>query len=76
VTLVETQSPDEDVARLQRAIDVIKSFPGEDQVFMNICNVTGKVCVEMTGIGVAYCPELRLQLTGTLGENSLRYEEN
>jgi DNA polymerase III alpha subunit len=76
VILVETENPDEDIARLERAIDVLKSYPGDDRVLLNICNSAGKVCIEMTGMGVAYCPELRLQLTGTLGDEALKFEEN
>ena len=74
VILVETENPDEDIARLRRAIDVLRSFPGDDQVLLNICSGTSKVSVEMTGVGVSYCPELRLQLTGALGRDALRFE--
>ncbi len=76
VIMVETENPDEDIARLERAIDVLKSYPGDDRVLLNICNGAGKVCIEMTGMGVAYCPDLRLQLTGTLGDEALKFEEN
>ena len=75
VTLVETESPPEDLARLQRTIEVLKSFPGADPVVLNISNGAGKVCMEIPGVAVCYCPELRLQLAGTLGEAAVMFEE-
>lgn len=76
ITLVETGKPQEDITRLQRAMEILKAFPGQDPVLVSINSGVGKVCLEMTGIGVTCCPELRMQLGEVLGGGYLKFAED
>jgi DNA polymerase III subunit alpha len=76
ITLVETEKPQEDIGRLQRVMEILQAFPGQDPVLFSINSNAGKVCLEMTGVGVTCSPELRLQLVGLLGGESLKFAED
>ncbi|MBA7678615.1 DNA polymerase III subunit alpha [subsurface metagenome] len=71
-----TQSSDEagDTARLQKVIDTLKEFPGQDEVSLSIANEAKVINLKLSNLSINYCPELHERLIGLVGEEGVRVE--
>ncbi len=71
------QTADEagDVARLRQLFDVLRDFPGEDEVCLSVTKDDEVISLELPGATTGYCPQLRQRLMSLLGEGELRVEE-
>jgi len=74
IAIAQTDNEKEDLARLQRILDVVKRYPGENKVFLSIARGGSRVNVEMPNISTGYCRELHDQLVGLVSEDGLRLE--
>ncbi|MBE9502461.1 MAG: hypothetical protein IMY87_08555, partial [Chloroflexi bacterium] len=64
-----------DVARLRQLFDVLRDFPGEDEVCLSVTKDDGVINLELPGATTGYCPQLQQRLMSLLGEGELKVEE-
>ncbi len=74
ITLAQTEDEKEDRARLYRLLDIIKRYPGQDEVRLSIATSQGLVHLEMPNVTTHYCSELHQQLIEQTGEGGLLVE--
>jgi DNA polymerase-3 subunit alpha len=74
ISIKQTENIDNDVACLNKLVDTLRIFPGEDEV--NMCVVSGDriVNLKLSNINTGYCPELKQRLVELVGEEGLRVE--
>ena len=74
VSINQTEDKDRDIDSLHRVVEILKDFPGKDEVrlFLNINNGTKPVLMKLPGAG--YCDELRQLLVELVGEDGLSVE--
>jgi DNA polymerase-3 subunit alpha len=74
ISIKQTENIDNDVACLNKLVDTLRIFPGEDEV--NMCVVSGDrvVNLKLSNINTGYCPELKQRLVALVGEEGLRVE--
>ena len=75
ITIAQTENEEEDLERLHRLLDIVRRYPGEDEVLLTIATDEGLVNLEMPNVATSYCPELHQQLTDLLGQEGLRVQE-
>ncbi len=74
IAIAQTDNEKEDLTRLQRILDALRSYPGENKVFLSIARGGSRVNVEMPNISTGYCRELHDQLVELVSEEGLRLE--
>jgi DNA polymerase-3 subunit alpha len=72
ISIKQTENIDDDVACLNKLVDTLRIFPGEDEV--NMCVVSGDrvVNLKLSNIYTGYCPELHQRLVELVGEEGLK----
>ncbi|MFC1900445.1 DNA polymerase III subunit alpha [Chloroflexota bacterium] len=73
INVSPTDDSERDVARLRKLNEIIKEFPGKDEVILRIEN--GKKTEVLKLAGAGYCPELQSQLTELMGEEGIKVEK-
>jgi DNA polymerase-3 subunit alpha len=73
INISQTDDEDADIARLNRVMAALKTFPGRDEVRLNVLN-GGLISSFEAPIKSGYCPELRAQLAELVGEEGFRVE--
>jgi len=76
ITVSQTRDEDKDIARLHSVVDVLKDFPGQDEVSLRVTNGVKVVNLKLSNIHTGYCPELHQQLVGLVGEDGLILEQH
>jgi len=76
ITIAQTEDEEEDLARLYRILDIIKRYPGPNEVCLAITTSEGLVNLEMPNVATNYCPELHQQLTELVGEEGITISNN
>jgi len=76
ISIKQTESIDEDVACLNKLVDTLRIFPGEDEVNMCVVNGDRVVNLKLSNIYTDYCPELHQRLVALVGEEGLRVVSN
>jgi len=71
VTIWQTENEKEDLERFHRFLDIVKAYPGDDEVFLTVASGDGQVNLEMPNITAGYCPELHLELVGLVGQEGV-----
>ena len=56
-------------------MDILKNYPGQDEVSLAVVAEDGKTNLEIPQVTVNYCPELASELSNILGESNLRLEQ-
>ncbi|MDO8578969.1 MAG: DNA polymerase III subunit alpha [Dehalococcoidales bacterium] len=74
ISLEQTDNKEADEARMYRLDNILKSFPGKDQVILSLENGEKPERYKLTSSG--YCPELREQLVELVGEEGIQFEIN
>jgi DNA polymerase-3 subunit alpha len=74
ISITQTSDPDSDITRLRRVIDVLKEFPGEDEVTLRISSEDNVDTLRFPNLTTGYCPELNNRLVELVGEAGLRVE--
>jgi len=64
-----------DIKRLEQILAALSRYPGRDTVFLAITTDTKTVNMKLPN-KVGYCPELAIEISRVLGDNSIRVEQN
>ncbi|MFC1987376.1 DNA polymerase III subunit alpha [Chloroflexota bacterium] len=72
ISITQTRNKDSDIAYLHKLIDVLKDFPGGDDVILCV-NIEGEI-VNLKLPSIDYCPELHQRLVELVGEDGVRVE--
>ncbi len=73
INLTQTSDEDKDVTCFQELIEVLKDFPGGDEVKLSITSEDGVINLKFP-IYTNYCPELHQRLVELVGEGKLTVE--
>jgi len=57
-------------------VDVLKDFPGQDEVSLRVINGEKVVNLKLSDIHTGYCPQLHQRLVDLVGEDGLILEQN
>jgi len=76
ISINQTASIDDDVACLNKLVDTLRGFPGEDEVNMCVVNGDRVVNLKLSNIYTNYCPELHQRLVELVGEGGLKVGTN
>ncbi|NQT31768.1 MAG: DNA polymerase III subunit alpha, partial [Deltaproteobacteria bacterium] len=76
ISLSQTSDAASDTAHLNKLFDILRRFPGEDEV--NLCVINGEkiINLKLSNIYTNYCPELHQRLVEFMGEEGLKVETN
>jgi len=74
VTIAQTDKEQEDLKRLTRTVETLKSYPGKDEVTLTIISSTERVRLDLPNVTISYSPELHQRLAELVGEKNLRLE--
>jgi len=72
ISIKQTENIDNDVACLNKLVDTLRVFPGEDEVNMCVANGDRVVNLKLSNINTGYCPELHQRLVALVGEEGLK----
>jgi DNA polymerase-3 subunit alpha len=76
IHLNQTSDEASDTAHLNKLVDILRGFPGEDEV--NLCVINGEkiINLKLSNIHTSYCPQLHQRLVELVGEEGLKVETN
>lgn len=74
IRLSQTDDEQDDRRRLHRILDILRRYPGKDEVHLAIATSEGLVNLQMPNITTSYCSELHQQLMELTGEDGLTTE--
>jgi DNA polymerase-3 subunit alpha len=74
ISVSQTSDADGDIARLDRIMAVLKVFPGQDEVQLNIANGEEVTNLRLSNIYTNCCPELEQRLVELVGQDGFRLE--
>ena len=74
ISVSQTSDEASDIALLQKLIDTLKDFPGQDEVNLCVINEEKVINLKLSNIYTNYCPELHQRLLELVGEEGLRLE--
>ena len=74
ISINQTNNKDKDIDSLHRVVEILKDFPGKDEVvlFVNVNNGAKPILMKLSN--ASYCDELRQQLVELVGEAGLKLE--
>ena len=75
INITQTGEAEKDIEHLHEIMDILKNYPGQDEVFLTIVNGDETTSLEIPQITVNHCPELARELSDILGESNLRLEQ-
>jgi DNA polymerase-3 subunit alpha len=76
ISLKQTEDIDADVACLNKLVDTLRVFPGDDEVNMCVINGDRVVNLKLSNVYTGYCPELHQRLVALVGEEGLKVTTN
>ena len=76
ISINQTANIDDDVACLNKLVETLRGFPGEDEVNMCVVNGDRVVNLKLSNIYTNYCPELHQRLVELVGEGGLKVGTN
>ncbi|MFB0558982.1 MAG: DNA polymerase III subunit alpha [Dehalococcoidales bacterium] len=76
ISISQTSDEASDIAYLNKLIDIIKDFPGQDRVNLSVISGEKVINLKLSNIYTNYCPELHQRLVELVGEDGLRLEPN
>jgi len=74
ISLAQTSDAESDIAYLNKLINILKDFPGQDEVSLQVTNEEKVFNLRLPNLTTNYCPELHQRLVELVGEDSLRLE--
>jgi DNA polymerase-3 subunit alpha len=74
ISIQQTADAEGDISRLNKIITTLRTYAGRDEVRLNILNGGAAIPLKLPSIYTDYCPELKQQLIGLIGEDSLNVE--
>jgi DNA polymerase-3 subunit alpha len=72
ITISQTSDEESDIAYLHKLIDILRGFPGQDEVSLCVTNGEKIINLRLSNIYTNYCPELHHRLVEMVGEEGLR----
>jgi len=75
INLPTSEDTNADIARLRQLFDVLRQFPGEDDVYLTIVTSEGATKIEMPDFTTDYSPELHRHLVSLIDEQDITIEE-
>jgi len=76
ILLSQTSDAAGDTARLHQLVDILRDFPGRDEVNLSVVNGGRIINLKLSNIYTSYCPELHRRLVELVGEEGLKVEAN
>jgi DNA polymerase-3 subunit alpha len=76
ISISQTSDEAADVVELRKLVEVLRGFPGRDEVDLCVTNGDKVINLRMSNIYVDYCPELRQLLVELVGEGGLKVESD
>jgi DNA polymerase-3 subunit alpha len=76
ISISQTSDETTDVASLRKLVEVLRGFPGEDEVNLCVTNEERVFNLKLSNIYTNYCPELHQRLVELVGEGGLKVEPN
>jgi DNA polymerase-3 subunit alpha len=74
ISLTQTSDAESDIAYLNKLIDILKDFPGQDEVSLRVANEEKVINLKLSNVSINYCPELHQRLVELVGEDGLGLE--
>jgi len=74
ISIAQTSDEASDTASLQKLIDTLKEFPGQDKVSLRITNEAKVSTLMLSNLTITYCPELHKRLVELVGEGGIELE--
>jgi DNA polymerase-3 subunit alpha len=74
ISIAQTEDADDDIERLNRIRTALQSYPGRDEVRLNISNGGPATTSLKLPMRIEFCPELQRQLKQLVGEDGLKLE--
>ena len=74
ISIRQTSDEAHDIAYLQRLIDTLKDFPGQDEVSLRVISEEKVINLKLSNMHTNYCPELHQRLVELVGEDGIRLE--
>jgi len=74
IRLTQTGEEAKDIALLKDILNLLKEYPGGDEVRLSITIAQGIISLEWPGLTVNYCPELHHRLAQLVEEGGIRFE--
>jgi DNA polymerase-3 subunit alpha len=74
ISITQTSDEDSDVAYLNKLIETLNDFPGQDEVSLCLIDAERKINLKLPNVYTSYCPELHQRLVEMVGEDGLRLE--
>jgi len=74
ISITQSSNAGSDIACLNRLLDTLKDFPGQDEVNLCVINEEKVINLKLSNITINYCPELHQRLVELVGEEGLRLE--
>ncbi|MCK4368334.1 MAG: DNA polymerase III subunit alpha [Dehalococcoidales bacterium] len=76
ISISQTADAENDIAYLNKLVDTLRGFPGEDEVNLCVTNEEKIINLKLSNIYTNYCPELHQRLVELVGEEGLKMEPN
>ena len=74
INICQTDETEKDIERLQKVMEILKNYPGRDEVFLVIITREDTINLEIPHLTVNYCPEMSSELSNIVGDINLRFE--
>jgi hypothetical protein len=74
IRLKQTSDKAGDIASLHKITNILRDFPGYDEVNLMVDNEKKVFKLRLSGMRVVYCPELHRRLVEVIGEDGVRLE--
>jgi DNA polymerase-3 subunit alpha len=74
INISQSDNAGKDVECLRKVMNLLKNYPGQNEVSLRVVSADEVTNLEMPGITVNYCPELVKELSNIIGEGNLRLE--
>ena len=71
INIAQSDETEEDVTRLNKLMDILARYPGQDTVLLTIVTTEETVNMRLSNT-ISYCPELAQEIDSILGGNNLR----
>jgi len=74
ISVSQTSDEARDITCLDRLLDILRDFPGQDEVSLRVTSEEKVINLKLSDIYTNYCPELHQRLVELVGEDGLRLE--
>ncbi len=74
ISISQTSDEARDITCLDRVLDILRDFPGQDEVSLRVTSEEKVINLKLSDIYTNYCPELHQRLVELVGEDGLRLE--